>query len=83
MEKSEEKSQKSKMESVMAQPSSSIVKNLINRNPRVLSVARKLQNQKDYSKALEEKIKHRKELEMIRSLSPKDQHEYKSILLSE
>ena len=37
-------SQKSHMESVIAQPSSSIVKNLINRNPRILNVARKLQN---------------------------------------
>ena len=38
------RSQKSHMESVIAQPSSSIVKNLINRNPRILNVARKLQN---------------------------------------
>lgn len=60
------------METVRSQPHN-VVKNLINRNSRILHLSRRLTTQREYMKHLDEKIKRRQELENIRSLSPKEQ----------
>lgn len=56
------------------------VKNLVKRNGKVLHLARKLTNQRNYMQHLDEKIYRRKEAEMLRSLSPQNQSRYRTIV---
>lgn len=50
-----------------------LVKNLINRNGKVLGLAKKFDRNEKYLKSLDEKIRTRKEIELIRGLSSEDQ----------
>ena len=50
-----------------------LVKNLINRNIKVLGLAKKFDRNEKYLKSLDEKIRNRKEVELIRGLSTEDQ----------